>query len=694
MIHHLLPLQFTHHREFRTNNLLDMAQHQCHKMFGHVLNEVYAFGSGVDKFPEWMRRQENGDKWRGIKRLVGNRSAIYLENAVIMFYMADHYRVYCRYVLKHLKRGNALHKRLLAKLESTEMLAGLKARALFFLVFHQPLRVTVKSTKFGGGKPPSQLHMHPVWNRIHDEMVRLETDPSFALDPTYCVFSGMSVVEEVISSYRTTRASAPMVSKVFQADPKIDDHVLILLKAYGTASRLRFTKSVGGCAEFLAGGKYHDLTADLKIKLAKIPATSDAIESFFGVLDMVSREQSKNISFHVQSGLATWRYNKTSEWLLSLTEFQRNFLAKDARREGRKDKRKTDECISNSDKTKLDRMEVEAHLERTKLKAKCRSLMDNLSVPVYRSRKEWDAAVADKDKMGNVVRRMIQLQVRLLVQRYGLKRSQLMSFSSKATGPFDNDVVVERYEDDVLEKIEGMKFKLTTRSLASQLRSETHVFRGGKSYDDDDTTYEDGIIKEVREERNAARWLSLVEKMMNKDSKKSRKKSNSNNKSGSRRKKLNGMRILQDGSRWNLSPDEYYVGVILKRATYICGKTGKSVNGYQVHWLLDDVKEFMSYEELVPRVKDYDEWGKENQRQLDDGDSEGENGDVVVNEVSVNVVEKEVDEVGCVGESVDDLMNDIQDHCRDLMMTGEGDQYHSDDDMFMIGGEGDQKYID
>ena len=47
-----------------------------HKMFGHHF-DAYAFGAGVDRFPEWIKRQDNGAMWRGIKRLVGNR---YLRN--------------------------------------------------------------------------------------------------------------------------------------------------------------------------------------------------------------------------------------------------------------------------------------------------------------------------------------------------------------------------------------------------------------------------------------------------------------------------------------------------------------------------------------------------------------------------------------------------------------------------------------
>ena len=40
------------------------------------------------------------------------------------------------------------------------------------------------------------------------------------------------------------------------------------------------------------------------------------------------------------------------------------------------------------------------------------------------------------------------------------------------------------------------------------------------------------------------------------------------------------------------------------------------------------------------------------------------------------------------------ILFEIIDHCRKLMMSGECDeQYHSDDDLFIIGGDGDQKTL-
>ena len=101
----------------------------------------------------------------------------------------------------------------------------------------------------------------------------------------------------------------------------------------------------------------------------------------------------------------------------------------------------------------------------------------------------------------------------------------------------------------------------------------------------------------------------------------------------------------------------------------------------------------MSYEELVPRVKDYDEWEKEGLTQLEDVgvDSDSEDEDVVMNDVVEKDVGTDTDDGGV--KSVDDLFDDLQDHCRDLMMVGEGDQYHSDDDSFVIGGVGDQELL-
>ena len=67
----------------------------------------------------------------------------------------------------------------------------------------------------------------------------------------------------------------------------------------------RLTAKQGGAAEFLEGGKLVDATGAVADMMSIAAATSDPIESFFGIHDNVASVQSKNVSFHVTSVLAT-----------------------------------------------------------------------------------------------------------------------------------------------------------------------------------------------------------------------------------------------------------------------------------------------------------------------------------------------------------------------------------------------------
>ena len=60
-----------------------------------------------------------------------------------------------------------------------------------------------------------------------------------------------------------------------------------------------------------------------------------------------------------------------------------------------------------------------------------------------------------------------------------------------------------------------------------------------------------------------------------------------------------------------MSDDDLYIGVILSRTKYISDTTNKEVDGYEVKWLLDDVKECITYREVLDGVKDYEEWSEE-----------------------------------------------------------------------------------
>ena len=86
------------------------------------------------------------------------------------------------------------------------LLTGLRARAIIFIQMQQPLRVATKSSKYGGGKAPSQAHMLPVWNRLLDEAKRIEEDPTFLFDINYFVLDEISpIITGSCERYRTTK---------------------------------------------------------------------------------------------------------------------------------------------------------------------------------------------------------------------------------------------------------------------------------------------------------------------------------------------------------------------------------------------------------------------------------------------------------------------------------------------------------
>lgn len=285
--------------EFKTSNFADMLQLQLSKLFGHT-KLPYAFGHGVIKFRAWME-ENHADDWRGIKRLVGNRANIFLENAVIMYYMSHYYEEYCNWIIEGARAASKLHTRIAPKLRNPKMMSAMRARAIMFLHVSQPLRVACKSSGYTDGRAPSQLDIAPVWCRLLEEVDRMIDNPSLLLDPTYNVFEGMSTkMTQSIERYRNNIKTSAMVNKVFAPAEWLDDETLLVLKADAMAIKVRLTTGDGGCAEFLPGGKWENWRTDDRLRdiMSRVNATSDSIESVFGVLDNILKFSSDNISKH------------------------------------------------------------------------------------------------------------------------------------------------------------------------------------------------------------------------------------------------------------------------------------------------------------------------------------------------------------------------------------------------------------
>ena len=86
---------FVYLSEFKTSNIGDSLQIQLCKLFGHHPG-AYTFGNGAMDFPEWMA-DKHGSLWRGMDRMVGSRSLVFMRNALVHYYMAPFYLEWTNY---------------------------------------------------------------------------------------------------------------------------------------------------------------------------------------------------------------------------------------------------------------------------------------------------------------------------------------------------------------------------------------------------------------------------------------------------------------------------------------------------------------------------------------------------------------------------------------------------------------------
>ena len=213
------------------------------------------------------------------------------------------------------------------------------------------------------------------------------------MDKNYNVFDTSADIDVNITAstkrYREAKRNLPMLEHLFSKDTVTDDLTVLVLKTHATAMIQRLQKDKGGAVEFLPGGKYHVITPELRKSMEKVAATSDCIESLFGVLDMIVSSHSKNLSFHVVSALATYVYNKTGDWVDGLTYQQQKLLYVNARRHGRKQKKESDECKDSADRELGNRMDRDAVKNETKDESKVLMILDLTEQELFRTSVQW-----------------------------------------------------------------------------------------------------------------------------------------------------------------------------------------------------------------------------------------------------------------------------------------------------------------
>ena len=406
--------------------------------------------------------------------------------------------------------------------------------------------------------------------------------------------------------FKQKKNNAPMIQHLFEDDDQLDDLTRQLLRTYGSAMRLRLEAKQGGAAEFLVGGRLHpdNISNEDKELMEVTPSTSDCIESFFGILDMTTRTQSKNLSFHSASTLATWVSNHTSEWLSKLTPPQRQLLVNQSRRRGRSLKRAADKREAESADYRLKMMMEAARLERTRMKTKIHAYLQLSEVALIKTPVEFENSIKGMSKAQvcichapnthththghtltcmykHQVTKFIKVQIRALTNLCGNKKTDLITFSASGK-QFSHDVIRATYVA-LLRRLPTHAF--IKKSLVTMLIKETHVFRGSEMYNrtgakDRKAALRD-LIEECEQERTKMKAAKENDTAVGPTGRPLRRRSR-------RLIPLDGRSVEVPATRWGGEHDETYAGTVKKTA-----------NGFEVRWHTGEITE-EKYENLAP----------------------------------------------------------------------------------------------
>ena len=310
-------------QEFGTNNVIDSLQLQLHKEFGHLC--PYAFGHGGVDFPAWMR-DKHKDAYVGMDRIIGNRSMVFLRNALVHNFMAPYYLEFLDFCINEVGEYNKLALRTFTKVGCQEVLDNIKARALIFVHILHPLLVLSQSKMLGPGSKRIKgqaffLDQGPFIRRAHAVAGELSRDPIRLLEKGFDIFDHPNLADnplvQAVRREHKVWAEKPknkMLINCLFDDLPVDD-LLPVLRSHSLVLEERFV--FGVLADFQPGGRFFDKNEALLRcpALAHTPINSDTIERVFGVYSDKKARTSANTSLHVVSGLATYVGNKTSDWL-------------------------------------------------------------------------------------------------------------------------------------------------------------------------------------------------------------------------------------------------------------------------------------------------------------------------------------------------------------------------------------------
>ena len=460
--------------EFGGNNLVDSVQIQLAKEFAHL--NPYAFGHGAVDFPTWMSTHHPGE-YIGMDRIVGNRSMVFLRNALVHNAMMPYYLQWLDWIITDVDEYNRLHIRTQTKLGCAEVCASIKARALMFVHLLHPLLVLSQSTKLGSDRTKKRkayfLDQGPFIRQALAVVTELSQDPTPLLVSSFDMLDCVELETELGRGVRRehlrwcthdrNRAMIEVLCNSFK-DSEILDMVMPLLRSHMVVLIARF--QWGTLAEFHEGGKFYD--ADLALQrepaLAKAPLQTDSIERNFGVYSDKKSKLNGNTGLHSTAGCSTYVANDTSNFMhTNLTDAQRDVAITLLRRKGRSMAREGPlgtEMKTRVSEIRLHKKEVAAVANKTSLEnkvfkhLKLRSAA--LVLPTELNVKAFNERVKDLSPAGTT--RYIKQCQTILKLCFQVKGGDLIAYSAGGH-KFDHKTIKRAYII-LLRRIESKKLQI------------------------------------------------------------------------------------------------------------------------------------------------------------------------------------------------------------------------------------------
>jgi len=248
--------------------------------------------------------QEHGMRSVPLRSYRGTRFNILFSNAAAVFFLQPVMKDF----LKKFGAGNKLLQSVLFDLKTPEFVAGVKALGLISKLVTCPLWTVLED------KDVSITDMNVKYLQLVTFLDDSSKNTQSFMNGELLVFGENTYVEkdEIYNSLVTSD----------QYDNIVEVFLQVLLPTLCTVSRNLFV-------DHLPGGKFHEISPDMKEKVKHAPKTSCYAESVFAQLDHLLRTK-PNMSTLAAEASIMFLNNRTMDWLNSQNEEEKQELIKKA----------------------------------------------------------------------------------------------------------------------------------------------------------------------------------------------------------------------------------------------------------------------------------------------------------------------------------------------------------------------------